>query len=106
MEPEEQRVLYLARIGREKIIKYGTYNVEKERPITQDHPYYVKREDPGPVEPAFMTKQVNEQQPEPEQAAPPPPPEDPAALASQIMSSNFKVGLSQEEVDALLGSMN
>ena len=30
---------------------------------------------------------------------------DPAALASQIMSSNFKVGLSQEEVDALLGGM-
>ena len=56
-----------------------------------------------------MTKQVNEQPaPEPEQTAPPPPPpepEDPAALASQIMSSNFKVGLSQEEVDALLGNI-
>ena len=30
---------------------------------------------------------------------------DPAALAEQVISSNFKVGLSQEEVDALLNGM-
>ena len=38
--------------------------------------------------------------------APPPAPEpDPEALAAQVLSSNFKVGLSQEEVDALLNGM-
>ena len=31
---------------------------------------------------------------------------DPEALAEQVISSNFKVGLSQEEVDALLNGMN
>ena len=106
MDPEEERVRYLARIGREKIIKYGTYTVEKERPITQDHPFFVKREDPGPIQPAFMTGQVNDARQQPEAPAPEPDPvDDPAALASQIMSSNFKVGLSQEEVDALLNGM-
>ncbi|MBQ8006189.1 MAG: hypothetical protein IJ245_00925 [Lachnospiraceae bacterium] len=32
-------------------------------------------------------------------------PVDPEALAAQVISSNFKVGLSQEEVDALLNGM-
>lgn len=95
MDPEEERILYLSRIGREKIFKYGTYNVVKERPITQDHPFYAVRQ---PVE---------EAPPEPAPAAPPEPAPEPdaAALAGQILSSNFKVGLSQEEVDALLNGM-
>ena len=45
MDPEEERVLYLTRVGREKIFKYGTYNMTAQRPITQDHPFYAKRDD-------------------------------------------------------------
>ena len=45
MDPEEERVLYLTRVGREKIFKYGTYNVVQQRAITQDHPFYAKRDD-------------------------------------------------------------
>ena len=95
MDPEEERIQYLSRVGREKIFKHGTYTVTKERPITQDHPFYAVRQ---PVE---------EAPPEPAPAAPPEPAPDPdaAALAGQILSSNFKVGLSQEEVDALLNGM-
>ena len=96
MDSEDERVLYLSRVGREKIFKYGTYNVTTARAITQDHPFYVKREDiPEPAAPA----------PSAEAPAPPPPVDDPDALASPIISSNFKVGLSQEEVDALLNGM-
>lgn len=115
MDPEEERVLYLTRVGREKIFKYGTYNVVKERPITQDHPYYVKRDDVEPHVSGYdLTPRMQESMPEaadmgpaaPEPAAPEPAAEQNAEdLASQIISSNFKVGLSQDEVDALLNGM-
>lgn len=95
MDPEEERVLYLCRVGHEKIFKYGTYNLVREKPITQDHPFYVKRED-------VATTASNE--PVPVGVAPAEP-VDPEALAAQVISSNFKVGLSQEEVDALLNGM-
>lgn len=91
MDSEDERVLYLSRVGREKIFKYGTYTVTKARAITQDHPFYAAREE--------------EPEPATQAPAPPPPADDPDALASQIISSNFKVGLSQEEVDALLNGM-
>lgn len=106
MDSEEERVLYLTRVGRDKIFKYGTYTMTKERPITQDHPFYAKREEepaeaPGaygaPVEaaaPAADSAPVMDSEPV-----------DPEALAGQIISSNFKVGLSQEEVDALLNGI-
>lgn len=109
MDSEEERVRYLSRVGREKIFKYGTYTVTQERAITQDHPFYVKREDIQA--PAPMPEPVMEAPPESApaaQSAPEPAPaaDDPDALASQILSSNFKVGLSQDEVDALLNGMN
>ena len=44
MDPEEERIQYLSRVGREKIFKHGTYTVVKERQITQDHPFYAIRE--------------------------------------------------------------
>ena len=99
MDPEEERVLYLTRVGREKIFKYGTYNITAQRPITQDHPFYAKRDDAQDQQAAGAP--VPPPPPPPAEAAP----EDPNALASQILSSNFKVGLSQEEVDALLNGM-
>ena len=123
MDPEEERVWYLSRIGREKIFKYGTYTVMHDRAITQEHPFYVVRDDmaqTGPVsyvapgQPIPGTEgSTTEAAPAATatatatEAAPPPPPteEDAAALAAQMISSNFKVGLSQEEVDALLGSI-
>ncbi len=146
MDQEEERVLYLARAGNEKIFKYGTYNVVQNRAITQDHPFYVKREDglekisyvppgqpigapgtPGagaaPGVPGTGAAGADAGSPasfgaygadaatfDTGEAAPPPPPpeavpDDPEALAAQVLSSNFKVGLSQEEVDALLNGM-
>ena len=117
MDSEEERVLYLTRVGREKIFKHGTYNVVQERPITQDHPFYVKRDDVQPHVSGFYLdpNRQNTQSgtalaaaPESAPQAPAggaPASDDPAALASQIISSNFKVGLSQDEVDALLGGM-
>ncbi len=123
MDAEEERVLYLSRVGRDKIFKYGTYTMVQERAITQqDHPFYVKREDHlekiSAPNPAAMQEQAAPAQAAPEPAvteaaaaAPPPPPppppseDDAAALAAQMISSNFKVGLSQDEVDALLNGM-
>ena len=89
MDPEEIRIQKLIRAGREKIIKYGTYEVDKAKRITQNHPFYVQLQD----EPA-ESPQVEAGQPQSE-----------ADLAASIMSSNFKVGLSQDEVDALLRGM-
>ena len=111
MDSEEERVLYLTRVGREKIFKYGTYNVVQQRPITQDHPYYVKRDDVQPhvcgydLDPSRQNMQQAAEAPAPEPAPASPTDDDPAAMASQIISSNFKVGLSQDEVDALLNGM-
>lgn len=119
MDSEEERVLYLSRVGRDKIFKYGTYNVMQERPITQDHPFYEKR-DPGQkisyLTPEQFAAQANGQAQkttnDTSSSASPSVPngpvaeEDAAALAAQMISSNFKVGLSQEEVDALLNGMN
>ena len=111
MDPEEERVLYLARAGKEKIFKHGTYNIMQERAITQEHPFYVKRED-GMTKISYIppgTSPGQEAVAAPSNGAapaPPPAPEpDPEALAAQVLSSNFKVGLSQEEVDALLNGM-
>ncbi len=101
MDAEEERVLYLTRVGREKIFKYGTYNVVQQRQITQDHPFYEIKEDVPHVSGYELTPHGDGSQAVPADDAP----DDPAALAGQIMSSNFKVGLSQEEVDALLNGM-
>ena len=108
MDPEEERVLYLTRVGRDKIFKYGTYTMTKAREITQDHPFYAKSaEDPGPgsADEEFVQEaQMPPGDMEPVMSAEAEP--NPEAFASQIISSNFKVGLTQEEVDALLNGMN
>ncbi len=118
MDSEEERVLYLSRVGKDKIFKYGTYNIMQERPITQDHPFYVKR-DAGKkisyipldqIEAAMAGAQNAAANAEATAAAaappaPEPPADDPEAIAAAVMSSNFKVGLSQDEVDALLNGM-
>lgn len=115
MDQEEERVLYLSRVGREKIFKYGTYNVVQERAITQEHPFYVKRED-GTVKISYIppggtpdaNANANAQAAPAADSAPAPEPAadaDPEALAAAVLSSNFKVGLSQDEVDALLNGM-
>lgn len=83
MDPEEERVMYLSRVGHEKIFKYGTYTMVKEKPITQDHPFYAARDEDD-----SGTQDM-----------------DAAQLAQEVLSSNFKVGLTQEEVDALLNGI-
>ncbi len=121
MDQEDEKVLYLSRVGRNKIFKYGTYTMVKERAITQDHPFYAERTDDASMrspmaemaEMQRMAGEATQAAPEPaaiksapQEPAPAAPDPDPAALAGQIISSNFKVGLSQEEVDALLNGMS
>ncbi len=109
MDQEAERVLYLSRVGREKIFKYGTYTVTQQRPITQDHPFYAKRDDEDSAASEQFADEAAEPMstaPEPASALPEPEEEDdPEVLAAQMISSNFKVGLSQDEVDALLNGM-
>ncbi len=115
MDPEDERILYLTRAGRDKIFKHGTYNMVAERAITQDHPFYAERNDNAttrPIRPSYEQEAAPTPAPAaapPEPAAPepaaPPSEEDAAAMAARMISSNFKVGLSQEEVDALLNGM-
>lgn len=131
MDAEEERVLYLSRLGHEKIIKRGTYDVRDFRPITQDHPFYAyktiaeseeyfkevekkKQEDMDDqssqgeqfdVTSEPLTAEENlpdasdfsDSQSEVNASS-----ENPDALADEILSSNFKVGMSQSEVDDFL----
>ena len=98
MDPEEERIKLLTRLGRETIIKYGTYDMDKSKLIYQEHPFYKK---PEPVENEETS--VGEPEGVPAEPEGPMSDEEAAALASQITGNNFKVGLTQEEVDALLG---
>lgn len=82
MDPEEKRMKILTRLGRETIIKSGTYDMDKARTIIQDHPFY---------------KKIEEKEQEPEENA--------EAAAVAIMQNNFKSGLSQAEVDAILNGL-
>ena len=114
MDEEEIRILKLARIGREKIFKYGTYEVQSVKNVyIPNHPFYVVPEEVTNTQDVSDDMYASEMgyedsymSSEMEPMAPPPPPAiSEAELMTQIMSSNFKTGLSQEEVDALLGTM-
>lgn len=87
-----ERILLLSRLGSETIIKRGTYDIDKERPIIQDHPFYAHDN----IEDA--SKATNE-------SATLPSEEEAAELASQILSNNFKTGMSQSDVDKYLSQM-
>lgn len=108
MDEEELRIMKLARVGREKIIKYGTYDMQSAKHIyIQDHPFYVMPE----PEPTSNVEDSYAYDGDPMDAigmpmVPPPPPISDEDLTAQILSSNFKTGLSQAEVDALLSGMN
>lgn len=97
MTDEELNFLRLSRLGKEKVIKYGTYDLDAPKAIIQDHPFYAKQEPIGEPEPSASSVDISTSDIENEA--------DANALASQIISNNFKVGLSQEEVDALLNGM-
>ena len=108
MDPEDERILYLTRVGRDKIFKHGTYNMVAERAITQDHPFYAERNDNAttkPIRPSYEQEAAPTPAPAAAESAAPPSEEDAATMAARMISSNFKVGLSQEEVDALLNGM-
>ena len=92
-EKERERLQILARLGRETIIKNGTYDVDQTRKIDPDHPERNETEQP-----------VKESEAAPA-AEEPISDEDASALAEQILSSNFKVGMSQSDVDAFLNDM-
>lgn len=95
MDEEEIKILKLTRLGREKVIKRGTYDIEKVKQIHPDHPFYAKTEEEPEVECEANSEEVTQPAQEPSE-------ED---LLSQIMSSNFKVGMSQSEVDDFLSGM-
>ena len=106
MDPEEERIKLLTRLGRETIIKYGTYDMDKSRLIYQEHPFYAKPEPEKEEEPETVNSDMGyNEMPAGPAMEEPMNDADAAALASQIAGSNFKVGLSQEEVDALLNGM-
>lgn len=88
-EKERERLQILARLGRETIIKNGTYDVDQARKIDPDHPERNENE----TFPADVSQEPISD-------------EDASALAEQILSSNFKVGMSQSDVDAFLNGMN
>lgn len=88
-EKERERLQILARLGRETIIKNGTYDVDQARKIDPDHPERNENE----TVPADVSQEPISD-------------EDASALAEQILSSNFKVGMSQSDVDVFLNGMN
>lgn len=94
MDPEEERIKLLTRLGRETVIKRGTYEMDKAKTIIQDHPFYKRPEESDDTTVEDTAVDYGE-----------PSEMDAAALASQIIGNNFKSGLSQEEVDALLNGM-
>ncbi len=115
MSKNNERMLVLARLGRETIIKNGTYDVKKTRRIDSDHPENYERDRLESLEEdeAAMQPAQTEPVPEPVSDEAPPAPaveepvaeEDAEALAAQILSSNFKVGMSQSDVDDFLKGM-
>lgn len=128
MDADEERVLYLTRLGHEKIIKRGTYDMRNYRPITQNHPFYAyktiaesevyfrekAREDEeeamesseslvaGMESEAVESLDAMANAADSVNAEAPEVGENADALADEILSSNFKVGMSQSEVDEFL----
>lgn len=81
-EEQELRTKQLTRIAHEKIIKYGTYNMCSDVQNKTDEPV---------EEVADISSSENELSPE--------------EIAAQIMSSNFRTGLTQSEVDSILNGL-
>lgn len=107
-QSDKERQLVLARLGRETIIKNGTYDVDDVRHIDPDHPE--RNEEERLAEIARREAQATEaEEPAvPEGPVVPDEPlseEDASALAEQILASNFKVGMSQSEVDSFMSGM-
>ena len=94
MDPDEARIKLLTRLGKETVIKRGTYEMDKAKTIIQDHPFYKQPDGVG-----------NESYVASETTGGDISDNDAAALASQIIGNNFKTGLSQDEVDAILNGM-
>lgn len=115
MTPEEEKIYKLTRIGKETIIKNGTYEMYKARAIVQDHPFYdMNKVDSNALTHSALTdqglkgdssKESTETILEAADVLDSAPPMSDDEIASSIISSNFKVGLTQEEVDALLGTL-
>ena len=97
---DRERMEMLARLGRETIIKNGTYDVNAVRKIDSDHPERYEEERLAEQERLEEEAKVRE-----EASQEPISDEDASALADQILSSNFKVGMSQSDVDAFLNGM-
>lgn len=101
MSSNEERLLVLSRLGRETIIKNGTYDIECAREITPDDPEKGRST-------SLSTLRKYEENPQASTSAAPvstaPVTEAEASnLADQILATNFKTGgLSQAEVDVLL----
>ena len=96
---EKERQQVLARLGRETIIKNGTYDIDPVRHIDPDHPERneserlaeTARHEGGSAGPEVPDEPISD--------------EDASALAEEILATNFRVGMSQSEVDSYLDKM-
>lgn len=100
MSKNEEKLQVLSRLGRETIIKNGTYDIEKAREIDPDNPEKGR---------STIRSTLMKYEDEPSKIAAPIPEklsdEDASDLAAQIIASNFRTGMSQAEVDAFMNSM-
>lgn len=111
MGEKEERIKLLSRLGRETVIKYGTYDMNNTRPIIQDHPYYQQpqfipqQEQPyqEPSQEIYENEASYEAEPSISNALVSE--DEAAALAAQILGNNFKSGMSQADVDAFLSGI-
>ncbi len=85
---DQERLQILTRLGRETIIKRGTYDVSDVRKIDPDHIH--GDEETGEKE--LQAENSGEDMSDEE-------------LAAAILQSNFRTGMSQSEVDKLLSGL-
>lgn len=99
MNSNEERLLVLSRLGRETIIKNGTYDIERAREIDPDNPEKGRTTSLSTLR---KYEQTAQKEPAPAPISEPTTEEEASDLAAEILASNFKTGMTQEEVDAFL----
>lgn len=100
MTSEEMEVLRLIRASREQVIKIGTYELGAARSIVQDHPFYetvsTKADEHDSYEDDYSGYEAADNSAVEE---------DVDDVVANILSNNFKTGMSQAEVDLFMSQM-
>lgn len=105
--PDQERIQVLTRIGRESIIKAGTYDMSAVRKIDSDH---IHENDEEQAESGAEFNDGAENGAESDAVAAAGfggngPDSDAEAMAEAILRSNFRAGISQSEVDDILKNL-